>query len=122
MKKRTRNVGGKIALNIHLYLWCVLSWTGPKAMIRAPLPHLWLAIHQSLRLPVGTRITDVQAAQRLTVEVMVSGEHATLLSHDSIVVRCGSVGWSNDGAVAVTGDVVRAHKLTPGDTEVGGHG
>lgn len=108
-RKQTRNLKKKIKQNIHLYLWRVLSWTGPKAMIRAPLPHLWLAIYQNLRLPVRTCITDVQAAQRLTVEVMVSGEHAALLSHDSIVLRCGSVGRSNDGTVAVTGDVVRAH-------------
>lgn len=91
-------------------------------MIRAPLPHLWLAIHQSLRLAVSTRITDVQAAQRLAVEVMVRGEHAPLLPHDSIVLRRGPVGRSDDGAVAVAGDVVRAHELTAGDAEVGGHG
>lgn len=91
-------------------------------MIRAPLPHLRLAIHQSLRLTVSTRITDVQTAQRLAVEIMVSGEHAPLLPHDSIVLRCGPVGRSNDGAVAVAGDVVRAHELAAGDAEVGGHG
>lgn len=91
-------------------------------MIWAPLPHLWLAINQRLRLPVGTCITDVQTAQGLAVGVMVSGEHASLLSHYSIVLGCGPVGRSNDGTVAVTGDVVRAHELTPRDAEVGGHG
>lgn len=91
-------------------------------MIRAPLPHLWLAIHQSLRLPISTGITDVQTAQRLAVEVMVSGEHPPLLPHDSIVLRRGPVGRSDDSAVAVAGDVIRAHELTAGDAEVGGHG
>lgn len=91
-------------------------------MIRASLPHLWLAIHQSLRLAVSTRITDVQTAQRLAVEVVVSREHAPLLPHDGIVLRRGPVGRSNDGAVTVAGNVVRAHELTAGDAEVGGHG
>lgn len=91
-------------------------------MIRAPLPHLWLAVHQSLRLPVSTRITDVQTAQRLAVKVMVGGEHAPLLPHDSIILWRGPVGRSNDGAVTVARDVVRAHELTAGDTQVGGHG
>lgn len=49
--------------SIHLYLWCVRSRAGPQAVIMAPLPHLWLAIHQSLRLAVSTCITDVQTAQ-----------------------------------------------------------
>lgn len=91
-------------------------------MIRAPLPHLRLAIHQSLRLAISTRITDVQTAQRLAVEVMVSGEHAPFLPHNSIILRRGPVGRSNDGAMAVAGDVVGAHELTAGDAEVGGHG
>lgn len=52
----------------------------------------------------------------------MSGEHASLLPHDSIVLGRGPVGRSDDGAVAVTGDVVRAHELAPGDAEVGGHG
>lgn len=108
--------------SVHLYLWCVLSRVGPQAMIRAPLPHLWLTIHQSLRLAVSTRITDVQTPQRLAVEVMVSGKHAPLLPHDSIILRRGPVGRSDDGAVAVAGDVVGAHELTARDAEVGGHG
>ena len=91
-------------------------------MVRALLPHLRLAVHQSLRLAVSTRITDVQAAQRLAVEVKVCGEHAPLLPHDSIVLGRGPVGRSDDGAVAVAGDVVGAHELTAGDAEVGGHG
>lgn len=91
-------------------------------MIGAPLPHLWLAIYQSLWLPVGTSITYIQTAQGLTVQVMVSGEDAALLSHDCVVLRRGSVGRSYNGTMAVTGDVVWAHELTPGDAEVGGHG
>lgn len=87
-------------------------------MVRAPLPHLWLAVHQSLRLSVGTGITDVQTAQRLAVEVMVSRDHAPLLTHDRIVFRCGPVGRSNDGTVAVAGDVIRAHELTARDAEI----
>jgi len=107
---------------IHLYLFGVRSRARPQAMIRAPFPHLWLAIHQSLRLAVSTSIADVQTAQRLAVEVMVSREHALLLPHDSIILRRGPIGRSNDGAVAVAGDVVRAHELTTGDAEVGRHG
>lgn len=91
-------------------------------MIRAPLPHLRLAVHQSFRLAVSTSITDVQTAQRLAVEVMMSRDHAPLLTHDSIILRCGPVGRSNDGAVAVAGDIVRPHELTAGDAEIGGHG
>ncbi len=53
---------------------------------------------------------------------MVGREHAPLLPHDSIVLRRGPVGRSNDGAVTVAGDVVRAHELTAGNAEVGGHG
>lgn len=52
----------------------------------------------------------------------MSGEHAPLLPHDSIILRRGPVGRSDDGAVAVAGDVVRAHELTARDAEVGGHG
>lgn len=91
-------------------------------MIRAPVPHLRLAVHQSLGLSVSTRITDVQAPQGLTVEVVVSWQHAALLPHDSVVLRRGPVGRSDDGAVAVAGDVVRPHELTAGDAEIGGHG
>lgn len=119
-KKQTVVV--KYIQSIHLYLWAVRSWAGSKAMIRGPLPHLWLAVHQSLRLAVSTGVTDVQTTQRLAVEVMVSWKHAPLLPHDSIVLGRGSVGRSNDGAVAVAGDVVRAHELTARDAEVGGHG
>lgn len=50
----------------------------------------------------------------------MSREHAPLLPHDSIVLGRGTVGWSNDGAVAVAGDVVGPHELTAGDAEVGG--
>lgn len=91
-------------------------------MIRTPLPHLRLAVHQSFRLTVSAGVTDVQTAQRLAVEIMVSGEHAPLLPHDGIVLGRGPVGRSDDGAVAVAGDVVRAHELTAGDAEVGGYG
>lgn len=87
-------------------------------MIRAPLPHLWLAVHQSFRLSVSIGITDVQTVQRLALEVMVSRDHAPLLTHDSIVLRCGPIGRSNDGTVAVAGDVVWAHELTAGDAEI----
>lgn len=52
----------------------------------------------------------------------MSRQHASLLPHDSIILWRGPVGRSNDGAVAVAGDVVRAHELTAGDAEVGGHG
>ena len=52
----------------------------------------------------------------------MSREHASLLPHDSIILRRGPVGWSNDGTVAVAGDVVRTHDLTARNTEVGGHG
>lgn len=91
-------------------------------MVGTPLPHLRLTVHQSLRLPVGTGIADVQAAQRLAVQVVVSGEHVALLPHDGIVLGRGPVGRSDDGAVAVAGDVVGAHEFTAGDAEVGGYG
>lgn len=52
----------------------------------------------------------------------MSGEHVALLPHDSIVLGRGPVGRSDDGAVAVAGDVVGAHELTAGDAEVGGYG
>lgn len=91
-------------------------------MIRTPLPDFWLAVHQSLRLTISTSITNVQTAHRLAVEVVVGRDHAPLLPHDGIVLRCGPVRWSDDGTVAVAGDVVRAHELTAGDAEVGGHG
>lgn len=52
----------------------------------------------------------------------MSGEHSPLLPHDSFILRRGPVGRSNDGAVAVAGDVVGAHELTAGDAEVGRHG
>lgn len=91
-------------------------------MIRAPLPYLWLTVHQNFRLAVSTSVADVQAAQGLAVEIMMSGYHAPLLTHDSIILRCGPVGRSNDGAVTMAGDVVGSHKLTARDAEVGGHG
>lgn len=91
-------------------------------MIWAPLPHLRLAVHQGFRLSVSAGITDVQTAQRLAVEVMVSRDHAPLLTHDSVVLRRGPVGRGNDGTVAVAGDVVWAHQLAARDAEIGGHG
>lgn len=52
----------------------------------------------------------------------MSWQHATLLPHDSVILRRGPVGRSDDGAVAVAGDVVRPHELTARDAEIGGHG
>lgn len=49
---------------------------------------------------------------------MVSGEHAPLLPHHSVILRRGSVGRSDDGTVAVAGDVVGPHELTAWDAEV----
>lgn len=92
------------------------------AVIRTPVPHLWLAVHQSLGLSVSTGITDVEAPQGLTVEVVVSWQHAALLPHDGVVLRRGPVGRSDDGAVPVAGDVVWPHELAAGDAEIGGHG
>lgn len=91
-------------------------------MIRAPVPYLWLAIHQYFGLAVRAGVADVQTAQRLAVKVVVSREHALLLPHDDVVLRRGPVGWSDDRTVAVAGDVVGAHELAAGDAEVGGHG
>lgn len=49
-------------------------------------------------------------------------QHAPLLQHDSFILRRGPVGRSDDGAVAVAGDIVRPHELTAGYAKVGGHG
>lgn len=56
------------------------------------------------------------------MEVLRSVKHALLLPHDGVVLWRGPVRWSDDGAVAVAGDVVGTHELTAGDAEVGGHG
>lgn len=107
---------------IPLNLFAVRSRARPQPVIGAPLPHLWLAVHQSLRLAVSARVADVQTAQRLAVQVVVGGGHAALLPHDGVVLGRGPVGRSNDGAVPVAGDVVGAHELAAGDAEAGGHG
>lgn len=52
----------------------------------------------------------------------MSRDHPALLPHDHFVFRCGPVRRSDDGAVAVTWDVVGTHKLTAWDAEVGRHG
>lgn len=88
----------------------------------AAVAHFRLAVHQRLWLPVGAGVADVEAAQRLAVQVVVGRQHAAFLPHDSVVFRRGPVGWRDDGAVAVAGDVVGPHELAAGDAEVGGHG
>lgn len=88
----------------------------------AAVAHLRLAVHQRLGLAVGAGVADVEAAQRLAVQVVVGGQHAALLPHDGVVLGRGPVGRRDDGAVAVAGDVVGPHELAAGDAEVGGHG
>lgn len=88
----------------------------------AAVAHLGLAVHQGLGLPVGASIADVEAAQRLAVQVVVGGQHAAFLPHDGVVLWRRPVGRRDDGAVAVAGDVVGTHELAAGDAEVGGHG
>lgn len=52
----------------------------------------------------------------------MSRDDPSLLSNDRFVLRSGPVRRSDDGAVAVAGDVVRTHELTARDAEVGRHG
>ena len=86
-----------------------------------PLPHLGLAVHQVLRLVVGVGVDDVEVSQGLALAVRVH-DAPLHLPHDRLVIGRGPVGWYDDGAVPVAGDVVRPHDVTPRDAEVGGDG
>lgn len=85
-----------------------------------PLPHLWLAVHQFLGLVIGMGVDDIEVTQRPALAVCVH-QSPLHLPHDRLVIWGRPVGWHDDSAVAVAGDVIGPHDVTPRDAEVGGH-
>lgn len=85
-----------------------------------PLPHLGLAVHQFLGLVIDMGVDDVEVTQRPALPVCVH-RPPLHLPHDCLVIWGWPVRRHDDGAVAVAGDVIGPHDVTPRDAEVGGH-
>ncbi len=91
-------------------------------LARAVLADLRLAVHERVGTAVGVRVADVEVPHGVALALSRWDHPEVLLPHDRLVIRCGTVGRRDEGAVPVRRHIVGPHEVTSCDAGVGRHG